>query len=376
MTGEPADDSTDEHFQPKSDGATHSHGSTTAKVIGEVAASGDIGVVGHNTAASGDAVGVEGVTDSASSGAIGVRGHATASGTLAGTTGVEGVSDADADFASGIFPVGVSGRVTGTGGTTAVSGLNENDPDGVGTFGRGIQGDGVLGRTDSTAKGAAGTRGRAHTEGTAAETFGVKGISRADGDVSSTPAFKTAGVYGTATGASVTHGVFGEARNEHSLGVVGTNLSGDYANVEGLPGGVYGVTDRSGADSGVEIAAGVGGGTTAASGASYGVNGFTQNPDGAGVRGVDQTGEAYGLLTPDDARVEGDHQVGGNLEMNAGAVYQQRSDPDTSELDDGQVMTFNADGSGTGSAGDLVYAVNDGGTIKTTVIAQASNATT
>ena len=56
-------------------------------------------------------------------------------------------------------------------------------------------------------------------------------------------------------------------------------------------------------------------------------------------------------------------------------VKPQRGDPSTSELDDGDVMTFNSDGSGTGSAGDLVYAVNDAGTIKTAIIAQRSNAT-
>ena len=58
-----------------------------------------------------------------------------------------------------------------------------------------------------------------------------------------------------------------------------------------------------------------------------------------------------------------------------GAVKAQRGDPSTSELGDGDVMTFNSDGSGTGSAGDLVYAINDGGTIRTSIIAQRSNAT-
>lgn len=58
-----------------------------------------------------------------------------------------------------------------------------------------------------------------------------------------------------------------------------------------------------------------------------------------------------------------------------GEVKPQRGDPSTSELSDGDVMTFNSDGSGTGSAGDLVYAVNDAGTIKTSIIAQRSNAT-
>jgi hypothetical protein len=58
-----------------------------------------------------------------------------------------------------------------------------------------------------------------------------------------------------------------------------------------------------------------------------------------------------------------------------GEVERQRGDPSPSELNDGDVMTYNSDGSGTGSAGDLVYAVNDSGTVKTTIIAQRSNAT-
>lgn len=58
-----------------------------------------------------------------------------------------------------------------------------------------------------------------------------------------------------------------------------------------------------------------------------------------------------------------------------GAKYEQRSDPSTGQLADGECMTYCSDGSGTGAAGDLVYAVNDGGTIKTSVIAQRSNAT-
>jgi len=53
----------------------------------------------------------------------------------------------------------------------------------------------------------------------------------------------------------------------------------------------------------------------------------------------------------------------------------QRGDPTTSELSSGENMTYNSDGSGTGSAGDFVYAVNDAGTIKTTIRSQKSNAT-
>lgn len=66
---------------------------------------------------------------------------------------------------------------------------------------------------------------------------------------------------------------------------------------------------------------------------------------------------------------------GNIIDNNNGSVYQQRGDPSTTEVPSGEAMTYVSDGSGTGSAGDLVYAVNDGGSIKTVIIAQRSNAT-
>lgn len=58
-----------------------------------------------------------------------------------------------------------------------------------------------------------------------------------------------------------------------------------------------------------------------------------------------------------------------------GAKYSERGDPDTSELSPGECMLFDSDGTGTGDTGDLVYAVNAGGTIRTSVIGDRSNAT-
>lgn len=58
-----------------------------------------------------------------------------------------------------------------------------------------------------------------------------------------------------------------------------------------------------------------------------------------------------------------------------GTINQQRGDPSTTELGSGENMTYNSDGTGTGAAGDLVYAVNDAGTIKTTILAAKANAT-
>ena len=68
----------------------------------------------------------------------------------------------------------------------------------------------------------------------------------------------------------------------------------------------------------------------------------------------------------------------GGIETAKGTITQQRGqDPSTNELDAGENMTYNSDGSSgvTGNAGDLIYAVNHGGTIKTSVIAAVSNAT-
>jgi hypothetical protein len=66
---------------------------------------------------------------------------------------------------------------------------------------------------------------------------------------------------------------------------------------------------------------------------------------------------------------------GGSIRTKRGVINQQRGDPTTDELNPGENMQFNSDGSGTGSPGDLVYAVNDGGQIKTSIIAAADNAT-
>jgi len=62
-------------------------------------------------------------------------------------------------------------------------------------------------------------------------------------------------------------------------------------------------------------------------------------------------------------------------EFPSGTKFRQRGDPSSTELNQGECMIYNSDGSGTGSAGDLVYAYNDGGVIKTTVIIAQSDAT-
>lgn len=291
----------------------------------------------------------------------------------------------DGDPASNVFPTGVVGRATGTGGTSGVSGVNPNDPDGVGVFGGAQEGTGIVGRTDSSADGTAAIRGvassttgathgirgvskstddgatglfgRADASGVVAETTGVKGVTKADADNST--ATHPAGVKGEATGSGVTYGVHGRATATHARAVFGdATKAGDSSPHPDFVGGVSGVTDRSAADTGLTGAFGVGGAHQASSGAGYGVLGLSSSSDGFGLYSFDS-----------DARTDGTHEVGG------GTVHEQRGDPSTSELPTGAVMIYNSDGSGTGTAGDLVYAVNDGGTIKTTILAQKANAT-
>lgn len=51
-----------------------------------------------------------------------------------------------------------------------------------------------------------------------------------------------------------------------------------------------------------------------------------------------------------------------------GVAHDQRGDPTTDELAEEDGMFFVSDGSGTGAAGDFVYAFNDGGSIETAII--------
>lgn len=57
----------------------------------------------------------------------------------------------------------------------------------------------------------------------------------------------------------------------------------------------------------------------------------------------------------------------------SGTIHTQRSMPTTSTLGEGEVMVYNSDGSDGHTAGDLVYAINDGEIIQTQVIAGSSS---
>lgn len=107
--------------------------------------------------------------------------------------------------------------------------------------------------------------------------------------------------------------------------------------------------------------------------------------DWSGVTRVNTSGATNEIIRNNSPQSVNDHSSmagqnlqddgSGALEGTDARIYRQRGDPSTSELADGEIMLFNSDGSGTGSAGDLVYAVNNGGTIETLILAQVSNAT-
>jgi len=85
-------------------------------------------------------------------------------------------------------------------------------------------------------------------------------------------------------------------------------------------------------------------------------------------------GYYYGAFQDDGA---------GNVERAAwmptgasGFASRARDDPGTQALpQDGDGMIYVSDGSQTGSQGDLIYAINDAGTVKTTVVAALADAT-
>jgi len=216
---------------------------------------------------------------------------------------------------------------------------------------------GVVGKSDSSAEGSTGVTGKA-TSTDSTETYGVQGISEADWDDANNQ--YPAGVFGTTNGSGRTIGVEGRTSGPGAAGMyaVAADPSFERDFNDTFPTGLTAVTTYSSDMDGAKGAAAIEADASASSGTNYGILASTQSPDG------------YGVFSDGDSGTVGTHEV------TDGTVHYQRDDPSTAELPDGAVMTYNSDGSGTGSAGDLVYAVNDGGTIKTQVIAQRSNATT
>ncbi len=129
MTDTPSDNPADhsEESATLSDPSTSQHTASAYKVLGQDDLPSGAAVQGHNTATSGTATGVEGVTDSTDSNAAGVRGKSMASsGTQVETYGVHGISAGDGTL-SGPTPSGVKGTGTGSGENAGVLGVTQSD---------------------------------------------------------------------------------------------------------------------------------------------------------------------------------------------------------------------------------------------------------
>lgn len=158
-----------------------------------------------------------------------------------------------------------------------------------------------------------------HNTASSGNSYGVEGVSDADGNSSNGEL--PAGVHGATSGPGVTRGVFGEADTPSGRGVVGTankNSGIQHTTDPGFPAGVWGTTDQSTAD-GLSNAFGVVGQATATSGTAYGTLGFNASPEGYGVMGEDISGspDAWGLYSRGDSKTEGDHEVTGIVKRNA-----------------------------------------------------------
>lgn len=412
-----------------------------------------------------DAETVSASTDDDSDDTTAVEGHATASDVAAETSGVTGISDADADNDSSpeISPSGVHGKVTGDGVThgvkgettspvgrgvmgfsttesfehssftntaAGVMGVTDKNGDETGvTEGIAVAGNsvaesgdsyGVLGRNESP-DGAAVIGNAVHTDGTAVFANGdsytsgdhtVEGDADVGGTLSTTELSASKVDVSTDDATDGSRAIHGEATDTSSenFGVVGKTASNhnDAAGVLGVaeatggsiyPMGVKGVAEDGIAmhalhnatdgfsvglfalthsDSGQAIQANA----DADSGETSGVYGRSGSPDGHGVRGRGEggSGDSIGVLgqteSPEGYGVysEADTRSDGLIEAGDGVVHEQRGEPTTSELADGDVMTYNSDGSDSHSAGDLVYAINDGGSILTQAIVERSGA--
>lgn len=282
-------------------------------------------LVGTATATSGVTAGLVG--GAASPDGTGLKGHAFSDTGI--TTGVKGKVESPKGK-------GVLGKSVASSGKTfgVIGAANSTQGEGVRGHAQAASGapTGVYGRADSGDDGAIGVKGEAAASGTAAETTGVQGISNADGDSSTAPIKKTAGVHGRATGADVTHGVLGEVDSEDGQGVVGRNSTRDYVINSSFPNGTTGITDRSGADTNVTEASGVRGASLASSGAAYGVKGTTASPDGAGIVGVDTSGNGYGVISFGDSKTEGNSEVTGSQSVGTvGAEAHLGSDQTTQD---------------------------------------------
>ena len=139
-----------------------------------------------------------------------------------------------------------------------------------------------------------------HNTATSGTAFGVEGVT----DSLTDGAAGIRGV-GTATSGGI-YGVLGLIDSPSGVGVVGAaSDTTPLISFHGGPTGVWGHTDKSGADADVVAGYGVFGYADANSGQTYGVTGRTDSPDGYGVYGITGTTAGYAVYADGDAKVDG-----------------------------------------------------------------------
>lgn len=255
------------------------HASTTWKVLGEIESTSGSGVLGHNTATSGSAYGVEGVTDSTGDGAAGVRGMATSdSGKVWGVEAVTQSRDYPSAAVRARAPMGQFG-VYATSASTGI--FVDSDRTGV--------------LADST------TSDGAEFTTRDGNNDGVVGVNNPSLSGGSNPSGIGGGVRGKTF-----------ATGHEAAGVVGLNQQ-----TSGQTYGVRGVNISK--DAG---AAGVKGESTASSGTTHGVVGKTDSADG------------YAILAEGDSKTGGDHEVTGHQSVGKLGAAVERDPSVTQTIDD------------------------------------------
>jgi hypothetical protein len=189
----------------------------------------------------------------------------------------------------------------------------------------------VLGEKD--APGGAGVVG--HNTASSGNSYGVEGVSQADGSLSGA---SPAGVKGATTGSGQTYGVLGIANSPtaRAAGVKAEARAGN-ANAMIAKGGSYGhglesttEDDQSKAVWARHVGSNGTGNDHAVLAQTYteaagvaGVRGEAKGTAGNetyGVYGTSSSSSGYGLYTPDDAKVDGDLAVEGDLPQSTGGA--------------------------------------------------------
>jgi hypothetical protein len=201
-------------------------------------------------------------------------------------TGGDGTGIANGVVATGT-QIGVRGICVGGGQGSDFCGVVGESTEGIGVRGKSTNQAGVIGITDLHVgvQGFAGKSGDG-VQGVADSGVGVRGSSSSnDGIVGSSGGDRRSGVFGDHTDATrVTFGVSGRCQSPQGAGVNGFSVPG--VGVRGTSTTNDGIVGTSGA----ERMSGVFGDNAKTTGATFGVSGRSQSPQGAGVFGFSDFG--------------------------------------------------------------------------------------